>query len=47
MSYKDDGIAILKSLSTKCASIDSQTTLRAKNAFINCKMSQDKTAINF
>ena len=47
MTYKDDGIALLRALSTKCASIDSQTRLRAKNAFINCKMSQEETAINF
>ena len=47
MTYKDDGIALLKALSTKCASIDSQTRLRAKNAFINCRMSQEETAINF
>ena len=47
MTYKDDDIALLKALSTKCASIDSQTRLRAKNAFINCRMSQEETAINF
>ena len=31
----------------KCAAIDSHTKMRAKMAFINCKISQEKTAINF
>ncbi len=29
----------------KCASIDAQTKLRAKIAFINCRISNEETAI--
>ena len=47
MAYKDDGIGLLKALHIKCASVDSQTRLRAKPAFIECRISQEETAINF
>ena len=47
MAYKDDGIGLLKALHIKCASVDSQTRLRAKTAFIECRISQEETAINF
>ena len=47
MAYKDDGIGLLKALHIKCASVDSQTRLRTKTSFIECKISQEETAINF
>ena len=47
MAYKDDGIGLLKALHIKCASVDSQTRLRAKTAFLECRISQEETAINF
>ena len=47
MTYKEDGIGLLRALHTKCASVDSQTRLRAKTAFIECRISQEETAINF
>ena len=37
----------LKYFHTKCASYDSNSKLRAKLAFTNCKMSQEETLINF
>ena len=45
--YKNQGTKLLKVLHLKCASIDTQTKLRAKMAFINCRVSNDETAINF
>ena len=45
--YKEDGIGLLRALHIKCASVDSQTRLRAKTAFIDCRISQEETAINF
>ena len=47
MTYKEDGIGLLRALHIKCASVDSQTRLRAKTAFIDCRISQEETAINF
>ena len=47
MTYKEDAIGLLIALHTKCASVDSQTRLRAKTAFIECRISQEETAINF
>ena len=47
MAYKDDGIGLLKALHIKCAAVDSQTRLRAKTAFMECRISQEETAINF
>ena len=34
-------------LHIKCASVDSNTKLRAKMAFINCRISHEETVINF
>ena len=45
--YKDNGVALLKILHTKCASVDSKTRQRAKQAFIDCKIAQDETSIGF
>ena len=45
--YKNKGTKLLKVLHKKCASIYSHTKMRAKMAFINCKISQEETAINF
>ena len=45
--YKNKGIQLLKVLHTKCASVDSHTRLRAKMAFINCRIANEETAINF
>ena len=45
--YKNEGVKLLKILHTKCASVDSQTKLRAKMAFLNCRISNEETAINF
>ena len=47
MMYKNQGSKLLKILHTKCASIDSNTKLRAKLAFVNCRISHEETAINF
>ena len=46
-AYKNQGVRLLRSLHTKCASIDSQTKQRAKYALNNCKIGQVETAINF
>ena len=45
--YKDNGIALLKALHIKCASIDSKTRDRAKQAFLQCRIAQDETSIGF
>jgi len=47
LGYKNKGTKLLKVLHLKCASIDAQTKLRAKLAFINCRISNEETAINF
>ena len=47
MMYKNKGTKLLKILLTKCASVDSNTKLRAKMAFINCNISHEETVINF
>ena len=45
--YKNRGTKLLKILHMKCAAIDSHTKMRAKMAFLNCKITQEETAINF
>ena len=45
--YKDNGIALLKALHIKCASINSKTRNRAKQAFLECRITQDETSIGF
>ena len=45
--HKNKGTNLLRCLHTKCASYDSNSKLRAKLAFINCRISQEETAINF
>ena len=47
MMYKYKGTTLLKILHIKCASVDSVTKLRAKMAFINCRICHEETAINF
>ena len=37
MMYKNKGTKLLKVLHIKCVSVDSNTKLRAKMAFINCR----------
>ena len=46
-AYKEDGIGSLIALHIKCVSVDSQTRLKAKTAFIDCRISQEETAIIF
>ena len=46
-THKNDGTNLLRCLHTKCASYDSNSKNRAKLAFINCKISQEETAIIF
>ena len=46
MMYKNKGTKLLKVLHIKCASVDSNAKLRAKMAFINCRISHEETAIN-
>ena len=41
MMYKNKGTKLLKVLHIKCASVDSNTKLRAKMAFINCRISNE------
>ena len=45
--YKNAGTKLLKILHMKCASIDTQTKLRAKMAFHNCRIINDETTTNF
>ena len=45
--YKNKGTKLLKVLHMKYAFIDSHTKIRAKMAFINCKISQEETALYF
>ena len=45
--YKNQGTKLLQILHMKCAAIDSHTKIRAKMVFINCKITQEETAINF
>ena len=47
MMYKNQGSKLLKILHIKCASVDSNTRLRAKLAFVNCRISREETDINF
>ena len=47
ITYKNRGSELLKVLHMKCASVDHNTKLRAKMAFINCRIQHDETAINF
>ena len=47
MMHKNKGTKLLKVLHINCASNDSNTKLRAKMAFINCRISHEETAINF
>ena len=47
MMYKNQCSKLLKILHIKCASIDSNTRLRAKLAFVNCRISHEETVINF
>ena len=46
-AYKNKGTKLLRILHTKCASVDSHTKLRAKLAFVNCRIAHEETAINF
>ena len=46
-TYKDNGVALLKALHIKCASVDSKTRQRAKDSFKNCRIAQDETSIGF
>lgn len=46
-TYKDNGVAPLKALHIKCASVDSKTRQRAKQDFMACKIAMDKTSIGF
>ena len=41
MTYKEDGIGLLRALYIKYASVDSQTRLREKKAFIECRISHN------
>ena len=45
--YKNKGTKLLKILHRKCAAIDSHTKMRAKTAFLNHKITQEETTINF
>ena len=45
--YKNQDSKLFKSLHTKCTSIESNTRLRAKLAFVNCGISHEETAITF
>jgi len=45
--YKNKGTDLLRCLHIKCASYDANSKLRARLAFVNCKISQEETAINF
>ena len=45
--HKNKGTNLLRCLHTKCASYDSNSKLIAELAFINCKISQEETAIIF
>ena len=47
MMYKNQGSKLLKILHIKCASVDSNTRLRAKLAFVNCRISHEENAVNF
>ena len=47
MMYKNQGSQLLKILHTKCASVNSNTKLRAKLAFVNCRKNQEEAVINF
>ena len=42
MIYKNQGSKLLKILHTKCTSVDSNKKLRAKLAFVNCRISHEK-----
>ena len=46
-TYKNKGTDLLRCLHIKCASYDANSKLRARLAFVNCKISQEETAINF
>ena len=47
IAYKNKGSELLKILHLKCASVDENTKIRARMAFMNCKISYEETAINF
>ncbi len=45
--HKNKGTDLLRCLHTKYASYDANSKLRARLAFVNCKIFQEETAINF
>ena len=47
IAYKNKGSELPKILHLKCASVDENTKIRARMAFMNCKISYEETAINF
>ena len=48
ITYKNKGKDLLRCLHIiKCASIDYNPKMRAKLAFINCRISQEETTIHF
>ena len=47
IAYKNKGSELLKILHLKCASVDENTKIRARTAFMNCKISYEETVIDF